>query len=86
MKIVILKSRMTFPALKENYSLLRTIILLLRRFVLQRGILQYQFAPSFINFKEQTDQEWNLLSFLSGDKKVTSMHSVSTVNTFYTRS
>ena len=83
MKTVILQSRMTFPALKKNCSLLRTIILLLRRFVFQRGILQYQFAPSFINFKKQTDQEWNLLAFTSWDKEVTSMHSVSTVNRFY---
>lgn len=43
MKIVILQSRMTFLALKENYCLLGTIILLLRRFVCLRGIIQYQF-------------------------------------------
>lgn len=52
---------MTFPALKENYPLLGTIILPLRRFVLLRGILYYQFLLSFINFKTQNQESEELV-------------------------
>lgn len=48
---------MTFPLLKEYYSLLGTVILPLRRFVLLRGVLQNQFPLGFIDCKKQTDQE-----------------------------
>lgn len=50
---------MTFPLLKEYYSLLVhvTVILPLRRFVLLRGVLQNQFPLGFIDCKKQTDQE-----------------------------